>query len=275
MENTSKSYNLTQNNKRKINKNNLKNSKNINIIINQNLSNSTGNIANNFKKVINKNNNGLNGLNSYNKKVMINPKNINLKYYKIINKSPTNTHKKGGFILSKPCLYKSRFKNLSIITQGKNTKSGLIKRIKFSEYKPIYNTKQKSDILYNNKDNKSKQMFNSKSNIFFNPIKELKDMSNTKNIITVEEKRKLPYKYSFNNIYKNSVIYNIPNNFKILNLIKRLRILDKSDSFNISNNEINFGFKHQKNYKEKCGTNNSFRIKNNIKSFFISPKIII
>jgi hypothetical protein len=151
----------------------------------------------------------------------------------------------------------------------------LIKGIKISEYKPMHNTKQKSDILNNNKDSKSYQMIKSKSNIFFNPIKELKDMSNTENIITIEEKRKLPYQYSFNNLYKNSNIYNFPNDIRTLYLEKDLRTMVKPDSFNIDNNEVNFGFKYQKNYKERYGKNNSFRVKNDIKSFFISPKIMV
>ena len=275
LKNSSKNYKIIENNKRKIKKDNIENSQNINIIINQNLSNSTRNITKNFTKVINKNSVGLNELHSFNKKIIINPKNINLKNYKIINKSPVNTYKKGAFILSKPCLYKSRFKNLSNITKGNYTKIGLIKRIKISEYKPMYNTKQKSDILYINRDNKSKQMIKNKSNIFFNPIKELKDMSNAENNITIEENRKLPYQYSFNNIFINSNIYNIPKYIRTSNLEKKLRTMNKSDSFNIDNNEINYGLKYQKNYKEKYDTNNSFGIKNDIKSFYISPKIMI
>jgi len=139
----------------------------------------------------------------------------------------------------------------------------------------MYNTKQKSDILYINRDNKSKQMIKNKSNIFFNPIKELKDMSNAENNITIEENRKLPYQYSFNNIFINSNIYNIPKYIRTSNLEKKLRTMNKSDSFNIDNNEINYGLKYQKNYKEKYDTNNSFGIKNDIKSFYISPKIMI
>ena len=183
LKNASKNNKITEINKRKINKDNIKNSKNINIIINQNLSNSTRNLTSNFTKFINKNNNKFSELYSFNKKVMINPKNINLINYSTINKSPTNVYKKGNFILSKPSLYKSKFKNLSIITKGNNTKSGLIKRIKISEYKPMYNEREKSDILYNN----SKQIIKSKSNIFINPIKELKKMNNKEKIITIKK----------------------------------------------------------------------------------------
>ena len=51
--------------------------------------------------------------------------------------------------------------------------------------------------------------------------------------------------------------------------------MHKSDSFNIDNNEINFGLKSQKNYKEKYGMNSLFRNTKGIKSFMYSPKIMI
>ena len=240
LKNASKNNKITEINKRKINKDNIKNSKNINIIINQNLSNSTRNLTSNFTKFINKNNNKFSELYSFNKKVMINPKNINLINYSTINKSPTNVYKKGNFILSKPSLYKSKFKNLSIITKGNNTKSGLIKRIKISEYKPMYNEREKSDILYNNKDNNSKQIIKSKSNIFINPIKELKKMNNKEKIITIKKMKNLPYQYSVKNIFKNGNIYNISNNNMNPNIRQRLRNINKSASFKIYNSEINF-----------------------------------
>ena len=240
LKNASKNNKITEINKRKINKDNIKNSKNINIIINQNLSNSTRNLTSNFTKFINKNNNKFSELYSFNKKVMINPKNINLINYSTINKSPTHVYKKGNFILSKPSLYKSKFKNLSIITKGNNTKSGLIKRIKISEYKPMYNEREKSDILYNNKDNNSKQIIKSKSNIFINPIKELKKMNNKEKIITIKKMKNLPYQYSVKNIFKNGNIYNISNNNMNPNIRQRLRNINKSASFKIYNSEINF-----------------------------------
>ena len=147
--------NLTDNNKRKINKENIKNKKNIKIIINQNLSNSINNISHNFTQIIKRKNNNLTELKS-------------------INKSPTNPKiKKGDLVLPKPNLYKSIFNN----NQLKNCKSGLIKRIKISEYKPFYNEKEKSDILYNNKNNNSKHIKGSRNYSLFNINKELKKKS--------------------------------------------------------------------------------------------------
>jgi len=270
LKNSNKNYNITENNKRKINKDNIKNNQNINIIINQNLSNSTRNIANNFSKFINKNNNELSEFNSFNKKIMINPKNINLKNYKIINKSPTNIYKKGDLFLSKPSIYKSKFKNLSLITQGNYTKNGLIKKIKISKYKPMHNAKQKSDILYNKKDNESKHIIKSISNIFFNPIKIPNDMNNNEKIINIKKRiKKLPYQYSVNNILKNNNVFNFPNDIRNPNLGQRSRNIHKSASYKIDNNEINFGLKSQ------IDMNNFFGSKNDIKSFIIAPKKLI
>ena len=170
------SNNLIEINKRKINKDNIKNKRNINIIINQNLSNSTRNIEHNFSEVIKRNNNKLSELNSFNKKDMINRKNLNLIKNKIINKSRTNNYiTKKGLFLTKPSIYKSIFNNI----QGNNSKNSLTKRIKISEYKPMYNEKEKSNILYNNKDNNySKQINEGENYSFFNINKELKDTSN-------------------------------------------------------------------------------------------------
>jgi hypothetical protein len=151
--NISKNNNQTGNNKIKINQ---YNNKNFNNIINQKLSNSTRNLTNNFTNIIKKNNNKLSEINSFNKKVM--PKSINYMNYKLINQSPSNVYKKGEFVLFKNKLYKSRFGKLSFNSQGNDSKIDLTKKITFFEYKPFYNTKEKSYILYNNKDNNSRQI---------------------------------------------------------------------------------------------------------------------
>jgi hypothetical protein len=272
IKNASKSCNRIENNKRKINKNNVKNRKNINIIINQNLNNSTRNLSNNFTENIKENSNKLNELNSSNKKTLINPKNEKFMKYRIINKSPINSYKKGDIILSNPSIYKSIFKNLSIIKQIDNTKNDLIKRFKISEYKPMFNTQPNSDILYNNKynnkNNNSKKTIKSTSNTFFNPIKDLKDMNNNKKIITTKKKKESRYQFTAYNIFKHKYKYNISNEITELNLGQRL-LTNKYNSTLLNNhiNEINFGL----NYKEKYDMNNLFRSKNVITSQH-SPK---
>ena len=265
--------NLTDNNKRKINKENIKNKKNIKIIINQNLSNSINNISHNFTQIIKRKNNNLTELKSINKKIKINPKSINFIKYKIINKSPTNPKiKKGDLVLPKPNLYKSIFNN----NQLKNCKNGLIKRIKISEYKPFYNEKEKSDILYNNKNNNSKYIKGSRNYSLFNINKELKkNLSNSENVIIIEKKKKLPYQYSLNNINRSNNIYNISNDIMNPNLGQSIKTMHKSGSFNVDNNEIKFGLKSSKNYEEKYGKNNIFKSTNGIKRYQYSPQIMI
>jgi hypothetical protein len=235
------------------------------------LNNSTRNLSNNFTENIKENSNKLNELNSSNKKTLINPKNEKFMKYRIINKSPINSYKKGDIILSNPSIYKSIFKNSSTITQGDYNKNSLIKRFKISEYKPMCNIKQNSDIIYNKKNNNIRLIIKSNSNIFFNPIK--KNMNINKKIITIKRK-KLPYQWSAYNIFKSSNIYNITNNIRNTNLGHRSRNMYNSASFNNENNEINFGLKSQKNYKEKYDMNNLFGSKN-VTISLISPNNLI
>ena len=265
--NTRKNYNITEYNKRKINNDNKKNFKNIKIIINQNMSNSSRNITNNFTKVINTSNNELN---SFNKKGI---KKISLMDYKTINRNPTNIYKKSSIFLLKPSLYKSRVKNLSINTQGNDTKSELIKRIKVSEYKPMYNLKQKFEILYSNKDNNSNQII--KSQRYFNSFNELKDMNNNEKIIAIKKRKNFPYHNSYNNILKNINIYNISNNIRNPNLVKSFRNLNKSASFKNDNNEKNCLLKSQNILKEKYYVNNLYGSKNDIRSFRIPQRNLV
>ena len=237
------------------------------------MSNSINNISHNFTQIIKRKNNNLTELKSINKKIKINPKSINFMKYKIINKSPTNPKiKKGDLVLPKPNLYKSIFNN----NQLKNCKSGLIKRIKISEYKPFYNEKEKSDILYNNKNNNSKHIKGSRNYSLFNINKELKkNLSNSENVIIIEKKKKLPYQYSLNNINRSNNIYNISNDIMNPNLGQSIKTMHKSGSFNVDNNEIKFGLKSSKNYEEKYGKNNIFKSTNGIKRYQYSPQIMI
>jgi len=261
--NIRKNYNLKENNKRKINQDNIKKNKNLNIIINQNLNNSSRNITNNFSNIIN-NNNKLSEVNSFNKNIMI-KKMDNIKI-KFINKRTRNSFKKGKFFLYKPNLYKSKINKLSFYSKVNDSISGLIKNMKFSEYKPIYNSKEKFDILYNNKNNNSRQIKISKSYNLFNLNKGLNNMNNSVNIINKIRREKFHYKYNSNNIFKNNNIYNISENMRNSNTRERDGYLYKSVLSKIDNNRINFGLKSQGNFS----MNNLFESKNDIKRLNIS-----
>jgi hypothetical protein len=161
--------------------------------------------------------------------------------------------------------------------QGSNSKRGLINRNEISEYKPFYTEREKFDILYNNNDNSSKIINGGQNSSFFcNINKKLKeDMNNNGNSISIENRNKLPYQYRFNKTNKKSNISNISNDIIYSYFEQRLKTKNKTDLFNIGKNDINFGLKSQKKYKEKYGTNNSFGSKNDTKNFLISPKIIL
>ena len=239
-------YNLKENNKRKINQDNIKNNKNLNIMINQNLNNSTRNITHHFTNIIN-NDNKLSEENSFNKNIMT-KKMDNIKY-KFINKRSTNSYKKGKLSLYKPNLYKSKIKKLSFCSRGNDSISGLIKKMKFSEYKPIYNNKEKSDILYNNKNNISRKIKINKSYNLFNLNKELNNMNNSLNNINKIRREEFHYKYSDNNILKYNNIYNISENMINSNSRERDKYLYNSVLSKIDNNRINFGLKSKHNSK--------------------------
>ena len=238
-------------------------------MINQNLNNSTRNIIHLSTNIIN-NNNQLSEVNSFNQNIMT--KKMNYLKYKSINKSLANDYNIGKFILYKPKLYKSKFKELSFCSQRNDFKSDMIKKMKVSEYKPIYNRKEKLDILYSIKDkdkyNNSKHLKNSQSYEFYNLNKGLNNMSNSVNIINNKRRKGLNYKYSTNNIFKNSNIYNISENIRNSNSRERERYLYKSVLFKIDNNEINFGLKSQGNFS----INNFFKSTNEIKKLNISLK---
>jgi len=261
-------------NKRKFNKDNIKNNKNINIIINQNVSSPNRIITNNLTEVNKRSNNILSELNSYNKIEMVTPNNTNfIEINKNINKSPTNfLLKKGRFILTKPSIYKSIFNNMPNNNQGRDFKISLMKKIKCSEYKPIYSRREKSDILCNNVDNSSNQKTIAQNSSFFNENKELKNLRKSENIISIEKMQKSPYQHSINNIYNNTNIYNISNDFMNSYAGQKLKTIHLSNSFKSDNNELNFGLKYPTNFKDKCKIN-FFRNKNKLKSFPISQKI--
>ena len=169
--------------------------------------------------------------------------------YKFINKRSTNSYKKGKLSLYKPNLYISKIKKLSFCSRGNDSISGLIKKMKFSEYKPIYNNKEKSDILYNNKNNISRKIKINKSYNLFNLNKELNNMNNSLNNINKIRREEFHYKYSDNNILKYNNIYNISENMINSNSRERDKYLYNSVLSKIDNNRINFGLKSKHNSK--------------------------
>ena len=150
---------------------------------------------------------------------------------KFINNTLSNSYKKGEFNLNRPSLFKSKFKKLLFCSQGKDSKIDLIKNMKVSEYKPIYNNKEKIDILYNSKDNNSRKINKSQCIGLFNLNKGLNNMNNSVNIINKIRREDLHYKYNDNNIFKYNNIYNISENMGNSNSRERDGNLYKSVLF--------------------------------------------
>ena len=261
--NIRKIYNLKNNNKRKINHENTKNNKNLKIIINQNLSNSSSIMTNNSKNNISNNNNKLSEVNSFNKKIFANKMN-NIKY-KFIKKSLTNSYKKGEIILYKPNLYKSKFNKSPFYSQRNNSKNNIIKNMKCSEYKPIYSNTEKSEFLYNIKDNSERQINKSQSYMKLNLSKGLNNTNNSENIMNIINKKgkePLHYKNSTNSIFKKNNNYtNISEDIWSSNSGQKFEHIYKSVFSKSDNNEINFGLKTQRNF----WLNKLFERKNDIK----------